>query len=219
MDESGRIDIEIGGLGGALVDAMSSSTTALRDHRSTEKAVDTDDSSLEFEHLHQPMKPVQPGRTRETGKCNLRNSLAWDTTFFTSAGILDPDELSSMIEGVDKSGKHFLPGIEEDIRRSSDTISTLESENLTLESLEADLFEDIRASIQKSCKSSNIAPTIRGATQETETKATCPVKKMDLASKNVMKPKLTTKKQPNAMQGPGKLVKQSSGISQGHRRH
>jgi hypothetical protein len=47
----------------------------------------------------------------------------------------------------------MLPGIEEDIRTSSDSISTLASDNLTLVNLEeADLFGDIRASIQRSTK-------------------------------------------------------------------
>lgn len=67
------------------------------------------------------------------------------------AGVLEPEELTSIIEGVDRRGKHSLPRIQEDdLHRSTDSISTMESDSLTLESLEADLFEDIRASIQKS---------------------------------------------------------------------
>lgn len=75
-----------------------------------------------------------------------------------------------MIEGAEKGKKHVLPGIEEDISRSTDSLSTLESENLTLESLEAELFEDIRASIQKSSKASNMANSSRkAASQEIDT--------------------------------------------------
>lgn len=61
-----------------------------------------------------------------------------------------------MIKGADKNAKKTLPGIEEDVRRSNDSISTLESDNLTLENLEVELFEDIRASIQKSSKMFNM---------------------------------------------------------------
>ena len=53
--------------------------------------------------------------------------------------------------------KHMLPGIEEDIHTSSDSISTIASDNLTLMNLEeADLFGDIRASIQRSTKGPDI---------------------------------------------------------------
>lgn len=75
--------------------------------------------------------------------------------YFVSSGVLDSEELSSMIEG-DKSEKRMLPGIQEEICRSTDTISTLESDTLTLESIEANLFEDVRASIQKLSKASNV---------------------------------------------------------------
>ncbi|KAJ4841382.1 hypothetical protein Tsubulata_011549 [Turnera subulata] len=99
---------------------------------------------------------------RPKGKYNLRKSLAWDSAFFTSAGVLEPEELSSMM-GSEKGGKQKLPGIEEDVHRSIDSISTLASDNLSLETLEADLFGDIRASIQKSSKASSgkAAPEIR----------------------------------------------------------
>ena len=70
---------------------------------------------------------------------------------YASSGVLDPEELSSIIEGTETSvkQKHFLPGIEEDLSKSYDSVSTFESDNLTIESLEADLFCDIRASIQR----------------------------------------------------------------------
>lgn len=69
-------------------------------------------------------------------------------------GVLDPEELSSMIKGNVKSESQTLPGIQEDVRTSNDSISTLESDNL--ENLEAELFGDIRASIQKSSKALNM---------------------------------------------------------------
>lgn len=62
-----------------------------------------------------------------------------------------------MIGGTEKSSKHVLPRIEEDIHRSTDSLSTLSSDTRTLKSLEGDLFEDVRASIQKSSMASNVA--------------------------------------------------------------
>ncbi|CAL0309851.1 unnamed protein product [Lupinus luteus] len=92
---------------------------------------------------------------KKNTKCNLRKSLAWDSAFFTSAGFLDATELSSIIEGAEKDEKHET---EDDLYRSCESISTLGSDSLTLDgSVEGDLFEDIRASIQKSSKKSNLA--------------------------------------------------------------
>ena len=78
-----------------------------------------------------------------------------------------------MIKGVDKGRKPFLPGIEEDISKSIDSISTTESESLTLESIEADLFGDIRASIQKSSKAFKTTSSSRAAPGATETQFLC----------------------------------------------
>lgn len=67
--------------------------------------------------------------------------------------MLDPEELSSMITKTDnKKEKRVLPGIQEDISGSTESISTLQSDSLTLDSGEDDLFLDIRASIQRSSK-------------------------------------------------------------------
>lgn len=77
--------------------------------------------------------------------------------FLLYLGVLDPEELSSIIEGVEKDEKHTLPAIKEDLYMSCESISTLGSDSLTLESVEADLFEDIRASIQKSGKTPDVA--------------------------------------------------------------
>lgn len=74
-------------------------------------------------------------------------------------GVLDPEELSSIIEGVEKDEKHELPDIQEDVYKSCESISTLASDSLTFESaeVEGDLFEDVRASIQKSSRKSSPA--------------------------------------------------------------
>lgn len=57
-----------------------------------------------------------------------------------------------MLGGNEKGQIQALPGIQEDVNKSYDSLTTLDSETLTLESLEPDLFEDVRASIQKSNK-------------------------------------------------------------------
>lgn len=83
---------------------------------------------------------------------------------------MDAEDISTIIDGAEKGKHHLLPGIDEDISRSTESISTLLSENLTLKSLEAELFEDIRASIQKSSKASGILNSNRkAAAKETDT--------------------------------------------------
>lgn len=57
-----------------------------------------------------------------------------------------------MMTGADKSEKTSLCGIQEEITGSTESLSTLESDSLTLEACEDDLFLDIRASIQRSSK-------------------------------------------------------------------
>ncbi|XP_073222665.1 uncharacterized protein [Cicer arietinum] len=113
-----------------------------------------EDASTKIEQWEH--EPQTSEKKTNKNKCNLRKSLAWDSAFFTSAGVLDAEELSSIIEGVEKEA---LPRIEEDVYRSCESISTLESDSLTVESvdLEGDLFEDVRASIQKSSNKSKLA--------------------------------------------------------------
>lgn len=82
---------------------------------------------------------------KPSGKCNLRKSLAWDSAFFTSAGVLEPEELSIINSGLN------LPPIEEDIRKSADSsTSTLASDNV--EDTAFTVFQDVRASIHRSTK-------------------------------------------------------------------
>ncbi|XP_058210960.1 uncharacterized protein LOC131323272 isoform X1 [Rhododendron vialii] len=216
MSECERNDPELKGL--RHVDQLSenlndNTSSGSLDAVFTQKEVDAAQVSGQMEQLPQSSETLEPEMARKIGKSNLRKSLAWDSAFFNSEGFLEPDELSSMIKGADKRGKHLLPGIEEDMQKSIDSISTLESESLTLESLEADFFEDIRASIQKSSKASNWTSSSKAAPGETDTQSTCSLKKVD-ASKNMLKLKPASKKQTIAMHEPGKLAKQSSG-SQG----
>ncbi|XVE76235.1 hypothetical protein DITRI_Ditri12bG0156500 [Diplodiscus trichospermus] len=145
--------------------------------------------------LEEPPDSLEQDKARKNGKYNLRKSLAWDNAFFTSAGVLDPEELSSMLGGKEKGEIHTLPGIEEDVKKSCDSLTTLDSETLTLESLEADLFEDIRASIQKSNKVSNAA--ISSGKRELKPMDSGTVsssKKVEFAIQDKMKQKAAPKK-------------------------
>ncbi|PKU75362.1 uncharacterized protein LOC110116672 isoform X1 [Dendrobium catenatum] len=85
---------------------------------------------------------------------NLRKSLAWDSAFFTGEGILNAEELATMNNTHSKAGI-TLPGIQE-LRRSSESTSTLEGDSWALEHLEVNLFENVRDSIQRSLGSSNL---------------------------------------------------------------
>lgn len=53
----------------------------------SEKAMEAD-ARLKVEQLPQSSDPLEPERARKHGKYNLRQSLAWDTAFFTSEGML-----------------------------------------------------------------------------------------------------------------------------------
>ncbi|KAL4371201.1 hypothetical protein AHAS_Ahas06G0142100 [Arachis hypogaea] len=151
-------------------------------------------------------------KPKKNSKCNLRKSLAWDSAFFTSAGVLDPEELSSIIEGVEKEEKHALPGIQEDVYKSCDSLSTLGSESLTLEmeSQEGDLFEDVRASIQKSSDKklslasgkSKVTSAVSGLQTDEASK------RIHIASRNKIKAPPTSKN-PSAAQGLGKITKRN----------
>ncbi|KAK9985451.1 hypothetical protein SO802_030402 [Lithocarpus litseifolius] len=193
-------------------------------HGSVELMESADANTLEdtfgtFEHMEQvpqPSESKEPEMTTKNRKYNLRKSLAWDSAFFTSAGVLEPEELSSIIEGVESVEKHKLPGIQEEIHRSAESISTLESlesESLTLEGLEADLFEDVRASIQKSSAASNVANArSKAAPGVTGIQSIRSSKKVDFVSRNKIKAKSTSNKANVGLQGPGKMTKPVFGV-------
>lgn len=167
----------------------------------------------EEEEVGEPAEFLNPGKGRKNEKYNLRKSLAWDSAFFTSDGVLDPEELSCMIVGNEKREKNPLPGIEEDISVSCDSFTTLGSETLTLESLEADLFGDIRASIQKSSKASgnmNSCAKVESGVAEPKTQTASSSTKVESASQSKIKLKAAPKKPNAGMQASGKSLKQVS---------
>ncbi|GLT79315.1 hypothetical protein SLA2020_508070 [Shorea laevis] len=168
---------------------------------------------LDAVDVREPSEFSEPENGRKSEKYNLRNSLAWDSAFFTSDGVLDPEELSSIIGGTEKCKKHLLP-IQEDINRSCDSLTTtIGSDALTLESLEADLFGDIRASIQKSSKASvnaNSSVKKESGVAETQTVLFSALKKVEPASQNKTNLKASPTKPSAGIQASRKALKQVS---------
>ncbi|KAL6503127.1 hypothetical protein OROHE_023756 [Orobanche hederae] len=157
MEEYQKIDLEFEADGLIDDEQFSENSVVYNTHESagalsTGNEVDNSLGVKETDNLPKLYKSTEPERNQKNGRYNLRKSLAWDSAFFTSAGVLDAEEFTTMITGTDKSDKHILPGIQEEITGSTESLSTLGSDALTLETLEDDLFVDIRASIQRSSK-------------------------------------------------------------------
>lgn len=72
---------------------------------------------------------------------------------FYISGVLNPFELAIVNNGLKKSEGHLLPVIEDEVWRSMESNSTLDSEGSSLTRLEMDLFEDIRATDSITCSS------------------------------------------------------------------
>ncbi|ESQ45157.1 hypothetical protein EUTSA_v10010259mg [Eutrema salsugineum] len=163
----------------------------------------------EKEEVLQPRESPEPQKAVKAGKYNLRKSLAWDNAFFTSAGVLEPEELSSMMESNHKSARKCLPAIQEDINRSTESLSSFQSDCTVENSQEFILFEDVRASIQRSAKASDAA-TPGKINEQGETSPTSSTVDV-LASEEKMKPKASPKKPSIRAQGLGKATKQPVG--------
>ncbi|XP_039062888.1 hyphally regulated cell wall protein 3-like [Hibiscus syriacus] len=184
------------------------------DPESVEISSGSHDSHEEAEKAKEPLKSPEQNKTSKNGKYNLRKSLAWDSAFFTSEGFLEPEELSSMLVGNEKDQIQTLPAIQEDVNKSYDSLTTLDSETLTLESLEADLFEDVRASIQKSNKVSVTANSSGKKELKTDGKTVSSSKKVELTTQDKvhsrnMKQKVTPKKPNVGVKDSAKTLKQA----------
>lgn len=81
-----------------------------------------------------------------------------------------------MMESNHKSQRKALPTIEEDINRSTESISTFQSDCTVENSQEFVLFEDVRASIQRSAKASDAATPGKSNELEATEVATSPSK-------------------------------------------
>lgn len=75
----------------------------------------------------------------------------------SKSGVLEPDELSSMIESNHMGERKSLQTIQEDVNKSTESISTLQSDCTVETSQESVLFDDVRASIQRSAISCDAA--------------------------------------------------------------
>ncbi|XP_028095971.1 uncharacterized protein LOC114295875 [Camellia sinensis] len=160
------------------------------------------------EILEQREQKVLFHESTELGRAsNLRKSLDWDTAFFTSAGLLDPEELFIINKRFEKVEAHLLPVTQEDLctRRYADLESTLDSDDFSLDSnqsTEVDLFEDIRASIEKSNIMSNICKSVcKSGVGEAHKRETHSLKKLDDISRNRVKSTRTSRSQSVYMQG------------------
>ncbi|CAN6199157.1 unnamed protein product [Urochloa humidicola] len=120
------------------------------------RAADPDDA---MEEQAPPERTESPKQRKAKTGVNLRKSLAWDNAFLTSEGVLDTEELAIINSTFRKTQGSRLPGIAEEIRKSGDsTTSTLENETWATENLETELFDNVRASIQRSLGKPNKVP-------------------------------------------------------------
>ncbi|CAL0333415.1 unnamed protein product [Lupinus luteus] len=103
----------------------------------------------------------EPETKTVTDEVNFRKSLAWDSAFSTCEGVLNPEELSLVNKGFKNSEIRILPRTEE-LRMSSESNCTIDSDGSSLASLEVELFADTRASIPHlSEASSTFVPSSR----------------------------------------------------------
>ncbi|CAA7042154.1 unnamed protein product [Microthlaspi erraticum] len=162
------------------------------------------------EEVLQPHESPEPHKMMM--KYNLRKSLAWDRAFFTNAGVLDQDELSNMMESNHMGEKKTLPSIQEDVNRSTESISTLKSDCTVETSQEFVIFEDVRASasIQRSAISSDAATPDKSKELGPTESPTSPTPSTldDTGSQDKMKPNATRKRPSIRAQGLGSVTKQ-----------
>ncbi|XP_040379825.1 mucin-5AC-like [Oryza brachyantha] len=122
-----------------------------------------------------PEQSESPKQRKGKAGVNLRKSLAWDSAFFTSEGVLDTEELAVVNSTFQKAQGSRLPGIAEEMRRSwESTTSTLESESWVLENLETELFDNVRASIQRSHGNPRKSPVTSVTSKPSKSKTNAP---------------------------------------------
>ncbi|XVF23713.1 hypothetical protein REPUB_Repub13aG0063500 [Reevesia pubescens] len=144
------------------------------------------------------------------GECIARRSLAWDTAFFTSAGVLNPEELSMVNKGYKKSETltHILPEIVEELLESAGSNSTMDSD-YSLASLEIDLFVDMRASMQKSSKASNVVNSSCKLRRQTGIPNPHSSKRQETTSSMRIKPLPASRRPKNSAHGVAKTAKEA----------
>nr|TKS17756.1 hypothetical protein D5086_0000011270 [Populus alba] len=111
-----------------------------------------------------PSRSAGPEGKSAIDECSLRKSLTWDSAFLTSSesvllsGVLSAEELSFVNGGFRLSQGHTRPGIKE-VWRSAESNSTRNADAYSLASLEIDLFDNMRVSMQKSNDASSAKET------------------------------------------------------------
>nr|CAB3454436.1 unnamed protein product [Digitaria exilis] len=143
--------------GGSLVGAEAAPHVVPADG-SPAAASRTADPDGVTEEQSAPERTESPKQRKVKKGVNLRKSLAWDSAFFTSEGVLDTEELAMANSTFRRTQGSRLPGIVEEMRKSGDSTSTLDSEVWATESLDTQLFDSVRASIQKSLAKPNKVP-------------------------------------------------------------
>lgn len=81
-------------------------------------------------------------------------------------GVLNTEELATINTTYSQNEKPSLAGIPEEVRTSGESTTTLDTDNWTLESLESELFDNVRASIQKSLGFSEKDPSPTSGSSE-----------------------------------------------------
>lgn len=100
----------------------------------------------------------------------LRKSLAWDTAFFTSAGVLNPEELFMINKGL----------------KRAESNQPLDGDGFHMETLEGDLFKDVKPNnIHKLSKRSKVATNIGGSAFGQPNALSC--NKTNICSQNKVK--------------------------------
>ncbi|KAK8994493.1 hypothetical protein V6N11_045580 [Hibiscus sabdariffa] len=153
--------------------------------------------------------PSESMAASRIAECSARRSLAWDAAFFTSPGVLNPEELFLVNNGYRKSETvtHLLPGIEQEFWKSTESDSTLDSD-YSLSSLEIDLFDDMRASMQKSSKASNLLSSSCKLQSQTGIPNPHSSKRLDTTSTRV-KPLPASRRSKTTADGVGKTAKEA----------
>ncbi|KAM7499190.1 hypothetical protein LguiA_023604 [Lonicera macranthoides] len=161
------------------------------------------------EVLHQRKQLLPSEFTDPKRPSFLRKSLAWDSEFFTSAGVLDPEELCFINKGFSTAAAHLLPEIQEDVRmrRSDDSECSYDSDGFYLESLDGDPFEDIRVSIDKINKTSSM--NCESGFGQAGIQKFRSSKKVDVGYPNRVKSTPASKRQSIKPQGSGRLKRES----------
>ncbi|TQE03805.1 hypothetical protein C1H46_010612, partial [Malus baccata] len=162
-----------------------------------------------------PSESLEPERTRRINRCSFRKSLAWDNAFFTSAGVLDPEELCIVNRGFKKSEKHQLPRIQE-VLRSAESMSTVDSGwSSLMASLEFELFEDNRSSAQKPTSLSGPTTSSLKSKRGKGLQSVRPSKSPDACPRMRMRAIIpTSERQSLNARGTEKILKEASAFSQ-----